>query len=465
MGPVALCVSSAAASHVNMQQIVALQLRAGRGGRGLLIVGGVLCCAVLQHSATRIPRAPHVHTYAMHSQERSLLVAVGLEEPGVSSAAVKMWEADRVITAAAAAAAAAASAAAAAAALGAAPSAAAGSGGAASGAPAATVAATSAPATLQPLRSHKLFGGGGGSSSRQPESEVTSLAVDDACGSSQLLLAIGVAAGAVHLLATDASAPRGKLHHIARLSARQEPGELSRVVALAFLRPQQQQQQQQKHLPALTAAPKTAPRNTSAQSTVTSSTSTRTTPGNDGAGTASGTPPDAATTHGAAGAPGAPWLLVVTQDQTLSFQLGTSTASGTPGETAVRSILDQQGLSSGACSTTVRDLLVVARDDALYEYALDTRAGCTAFEGECRDTHALGVRLCRDMRHACKQHVCGMCAYIHACTQPGMLYDLSVIVSLLWCYSTPYCCPSSPPPPRCETGAWPRRSSPLCCHR
>eukprot|EP00878_Enallax_costatus_P016671 GHUV01017491.1.p1 GENE.GHUV01017491.1~~GHUV01017491.1.p1 ORF type:complete len:607 (+),score=167.44 GHUV01017491.1:135-1823(+) len=46
-----------------------------------------------------------------------------------------------------------------------------------------------------------------------------------------------------------------------------------------------------------------------------------------------------------------------------------------------KSILDQQGLLSGACATLREGLLMVARDDALYEYTTDTRAGCTAFEG------------------------------------------------------------------------------------
>eukprot|EP00775_Hariotina_reticulata_P008195 gene8195-8386_t len=46
-----------------------------------------------------------------------------------------------------------------------------------------------------------------------------------------------------------------------------------------------------------------------------------------------------------------------------------------------KTILDQQGVHSGPCAVLKDKLLLVARDDALYEYTQDTRAGCTAFDG------------------------------------------------------------------------------------
>ncbi|KAJ9526622.1 hypothetical protein QJQ45_017616, partial [Haematococcus lacustris] len=74
-------------------------------------------------------------------------------------------------------------------------------------------------------------------------------------------------------------------------------------------------------------------------------------------------------------------LMVVTEAQTLAFTLHSSHKSildhqgvKLPGCTAMRHPMPEQG--PGPSST-----LLVARDEGLYDYTVDTRAGCTVFEG------------------------------------------------------------------------------------
>lgn len=74
------------------------------------------------------------------------------------------------------------------------------------------------------------------------------------------------------------------------------------------------------------------------------------------------------------------WLHVVTESQTLCYNMSDLS----------KTILDQQGSGCGDCVVVRDGLLVVARDDALYEYTTDTRAGCTAFDGECVGEQQLG---------------------------------------------------------------------------
>jgi hypothetical protein len=289
-----------------------------------------------------------------HPQARQLLVTVGLEEPGISTATIKVWDAERAAAAAAAA--------------------------------AANTAVGAASSSVTPLRVHKVF------SSKFPESEVTALAVCDsgasapgpaASGSSgshlrhssgslsaaaaaagagggdaagTLTIAVGLAAGAVYLFGGDAATPKGKLHHTGKLQARPDAGELWRVTALAFTQQQQQQQQQQQGMgsgsgsgakqrqagaPAAKQQQQQQQRGGSADAASSSSSS--------------------------------PWLYVTTESQTLAFHMGDLS----------RTILDQQGLATGPCAALRDGLLLVARDDALYEYTTDTRAGCTAFDGTC----------------------------------------------------------------------------------
>ncbi|MEW5316813.1 MAG: hypothetical protein WDW38_008162 [Sanguina aurantia] len=64
-------------------------------------------------------------------------------------------------------------------------------------------------------------------------------------------------------------------------------------------------------------------------------------------------------------------LFVVTESQTLSFNLQTNT----------KTMLDQQGSRVRGCCALKASLLVVAREAGLFDYSLDTRAGCTVFEG------------------------------------------------------------------------------------
>jgi hypothetical protein len=136
-------------------------------------------------------------------QSRQLLVAVGLEEPGVSTATLKLWDADKALAAAA------------------------------------NSSSSSTLASPAPLRVHKVF------SNKYPESEVTALAVHDPSGSSSsgssagltssssssvaagaaasaLVIAVGLAAGSVYLFSADIAVLIFKLHHTGRLNARPE---------------------------------------------------------------------------------------------------------------------------------------------------------------------------------------------------------------------------------------------------
>lgn len=271
-------------------------------------------------------------------QSRQLVVAVGLEEPGVSTATLKLWDVDRALAAAAA----------------------------------SSTSSSSAAASPAPLRLHKLF------SNKYPESEVTALAVYDPSSSSgaaaghsssttagsssapaaaSLLIAVGLAAGSVYLFSADTAGPKGKLHHTGRLNARPEGGEVWRVSALAFTR----------------------------QNSRSSSSSGGGGSGRKGAattasaGTAAALDAPAAAGSRSKGQPQSQqqqpepvWLYVVTDSQTLCFSMADNS----------KTILDQQGSPCGACAVVPGGLLVEARDDALYEYTTDTRAGCTAFDGE-----------------------------------------------------------------------------------
>jgi hypothetical protein len=238
-------------------------------------------------------------------------------------------------------------------------------------------------ASPPPLRVHKVF------SNKYPESEVTALAVHDpssssgsggsaaashsstaaASGGPALLIAVGLAAGSVYLFSTDTAGPKGKLHHTGRLNARPKGDELWKVSMVAFTK------QHSKG-------------------------------GSGGGGGSNRT--GASATAAAADAAGAGsrskghqqsqqqqqqaepcWLYVVTESQTLCFNMADLSPT----------ILDQQGSSCGACSVVRDGLLLVARDDALYEYTTDTRAGCTAFDGKCGPrvlvvAHASSNQLC-----------------------------------------------------------------------
>lgn len=67
---------------------------------------------------------------------------------------------------------------------------------------------------------------------------------------------------------------------------------------------------------------------------------------------------------------------VVTEAETLSFTLQP------PGLAVVqRTVLDPQGAASARCTCMRDHLLLVGRDQGVYEYTLDSRAGCSAFEG------------------------------------------------------------------------------------
>eukprot|EP00879_Flechtneria_rotunda_P007092 GHRR01007444.1.p1 GENE.GHRR01007444.1~~GHRR01007444.1.p1 ORF type:complete len:921 (+),score=350.13 GHRR01007444.1:614-3376(+) len=279
--------------------------------------------------------------YMAWVQARQLLVTVGLEEPGISSATIKLWDTERVATAATAVTNGAVSA-------------------AGSSPPASGVSATLA-ANVPPFRIQKVF------NSKYPESEVTALAVTDRAGSSSgILIAVGLAAGSVYLFNGEAASQKGKLHHTGRLSARPDAGELWKVNALAFT----QQRSKQSSAPERTQqSPVGAPGTAPAVSTTSSKLAALT-----GRATAAATG-SAAASEAAAGVPSAQhegvWLHVVTEAQTLVYHMADLS----------KTILDQQGLHCGSCAVVRDGVLLVARDDALYEYTTDTRAGCTAFDG------------------------------------------------------------------------------------
>ncbi|KAF8068385.1 VPS11 [Scenedesmus sp. PABB004] len=279
-------------------------------GGGALFVGTDAGTIVLLDEAWQATGAVsgfgHKVLFLAWAQARQLLVAVGLEEPGISSATLKVWEGDRLAAAAAA----------------------------------ASAGAGGPPAAVAPLRTARVF------SSKYPESEVTALAVSDASPTGAgLTVAVGVAAGAAYLFTGDAATPRGKakLNHAGKLAARPDAGEAWRVNALAFT-----------HQFSGAAAPPG---------------------GGAGAGGAAAAGGGASGAGPAAGSGGAEhegqYLHVVTESQTLAFHLADQ----------ARTILDQQGVSVGACVALRGGLLLVARDDALYEYTSDTRAGCTAYDG------------------------------------------------------------------------------------
>jgi len=188
--------------------------------------------------------------------------------------------------------------------------------------------------------------------SKYPESEVTCLALTEATAPS-LTVAGGLASGAVYLFRADTGA-KGRLQHMGQFSTRPESGDLWAVMALSFA--------PLEDLAAANGAPR------SSTPTTADATSSRA-----AAGRAT-LPPISATSaaEAAADAAEAIMLWVVTESQTLSFHV----ADGN------RTILDQAGIASPRCALQRDGRLVVARDDALYEYTPDTRAGCTVFEGE-----------------------------------------------------------------------------------
>jgi hypothetical protein len=75
------------------------------------------------------------------------------------------------------------------------------------------------------------------------------------------------------------------------------------------------------------------------------------------------------------------WLFAATEAQTLAFNV----ADGS------KNILDQAGLHAGRCAALKGQVLVVARDDALYDYTVETRAGCTVFDGALVGLGARGL--------------------------------------------------------------------------
>lgn len=168
-------------------------------------------------------------------------------------------------------------------------------------------ASDSAAATPQPTRSAKVF------NAKHPESEVTTLAVHEARNGT-LTIAAGLASGSVYVMQGEASAA-AKLRHTAKLVARPDHSDLWCVHGLEF------------------------------------------------SGDTEG--------HAAGNERSCPMLFVVTESQTLTFNLSNGS----------KAILDAQGVRAAGCCMMRGCTLVVARDDAMYEYTTESRGGCSVFEG------------------------------------------------------------------------------------
>ncbi|KAG1673844.1 hypothetical protein FOA52_012869 [Chlamydomonas sp. UWO 241] len=298
--------------------------------------------------------AAHGHKVldALYLEHGNLLLTVGTTEPGVSSAQLKVWEVSKLEALAAAAAAAAdggggddggggsggvagAAGARAGGGGGGRPSGGsavgAGGGGAGGGGGSSKPAMLPSP-TSALLRTVKLFTPQGG----YTEAEVTAFAAAVTPGSSTLTAAVGLSSGMVYVISGDVSG-KGKLQHTAKLNARPDGGDHCVVMGLQLL------------------VPGTGPHAKA---------------GNVGWGFArhAPLPPPLLTEDGLVPQHA---LFVVTESQTLSFNV----------QTGLRTILDQQGSRHARCTLLRNGLLVVARDEGLYDYTLDTRAGCTVFEG------------------------------------------------------------------------------------
>ncbi|KIZ03467.1 subunit of VPS-C complex [Monoraphidium neglectum] len=278
-------------------------------------------------------------------RQNQYLVAVGVEEPGASTAAIKVWERSKLAALKPPPPSPAATAAATATAGPAAP-------GAPASPPAAPAAATVA---LAPLRVQKVF------NSKYPEAEPTALAVTDAAAPA-LTVAVGLGSGMVYLFQGDLS-KGAKLHHTAKLSARPERGDLWAVTALFFPPPSGAAAA----AAATPAGGPTAPNNSLFHRAAS--------PHEDPSAAAAAVQSKALAAAAAAAAAEREreslWLFAATESQTLAFNV----ADGS------KNILDQAGVANGACAVARGPLLVVAREDALYDYTADTRAGCTVFDG------------------------------------------------------------------------------------
>ncbi|GAX83865.1 hypothetical protein CEUSTIGMA_g11290.t1 [Chlamydomonas eustigma] len=182
------------------------------------------------------------------------------------------------------------------------------------------------------LRSCRLFG------PRYPEAEVTCLSATSSHRlGTTVSVAVGLASGMVYIFSGDLSA-KGKLQHLSKVSARPDSGDRWSVTGVAWHGPS----------PASCVALKPS-----------------------GAGQASSDGMLSIGNEEDGQLPLLQSLYVVTESQTLSFNV----------QTGLKTILDQQGCSKTKCSLLRSGLLVVARPEGLYDYTVDTRAGCTVFEG------------------------------------------------------------------------------------
>lgn len=187
-------------------------------------------------------------------QVRNQLLTVGVEEPGISTASLKIWEYGKLVGA----------------------------------------------TNPTPLKISKVF------NAKYPESEVTALAVKERDISQTLTVAVGLGSGSVYLFHGDIYSSRAttRFHHTSKLMARPDQGEQWCVMGMEFMDEDN--------------------------------------------------------------------LFVVTESQTLTFNI----------QSGNKTILDQAGVTTSQCCTVKDKLLTVGRNDALYEYTVETRAGCTVFEGK-----------------------------------------------------------------------------------
>lgn len=273
-------------------------------------------------------------------QVKQHIITVGVEEPGISTATIKVWELDKLLR----------------------PTTPPTSAAAASG------EGTPVPYTSNatPLRIQKVF------NARRPESEVTAFAVSEA-SAFVTTAAVGLASGQVLVFQGDVA--RGKLAHTLKLSCRPDSSKVVSVTSLHFVPPSSLLPVAESGL-WLWAV-------TEAQTLC-----LRVAEGSkpnilDQAGCSLGSCVQVVELHSEhQGSPG------TSSHHRHTSSLGSSSrAAGVPGLSPAAAAAVGGGGGKGAegkgGDKEKRDWrLVVARDDALYEYTLDTRAGCVAIDGE-----------------------------------------------------------------------------------
>jgi hypothetical protein len=271
-------------------------------------------------------------------QVKQYIITVGVEEPGISTATIKVWELDKLLRPTTP------------------PTSAAASG---------DTAHVPYTSNATPLRVQKVF------NARRPESEVTAFAVSEA-SAFVTTAAVGLASGQVLIFQGDVA--RSKLAHTLKLSCRPDSSKVVSVTSLHFVPPSSLLPVAESGL-WLWAVTE--------EQTLCLRVAEGSKPNIlDQAGCSLGTCVQVVELHSDhQAAPGAS----LHHRHTSSVGSSSSKAAGGPGASpaAAGGAGGVKGAEGKGGDKERRDWrLVVARDDALYEYTLDTRAGCVAIDGE-----------------------------------------------------------------------------------